>query len=154
MAKDKDDLTGWYRSQLSDLKSEFDKLQEGLRGSGSPPQARTTDSPASSPTQTTRSSPNIAPTPVIKPPQIKPVQVKPLAAPSQRRQETPPPERPERYVEPPAVEARTAEPRPVEARRTPAPHRRRPPKYHAAPRRRAGVTVWASMSAAPLPTSC
>lgn len=117
MAKDKDDLTGWYRSQLSDLKSEFDKLQEGLRGSDSPPQARTADSPASRPAQTARSSPKIAPTPVIKPPQVKPVQVKPLASPSQRRREAPPPQR---YVEPPAVEARTVEPRPVEARRTPA----------------------------------
>ena len=118
MAKDKDDLTGWYRSQLSDLKSEFDKLQEGLRGSSAPPQTRTTDSPASSPSPTARTSPKIAPTPVIKPPQVKPVQIKPLSSPSQRRREAPPPAR---YDEPPAVQARIAEPSPVEARRTPPP---------------------------------
>ncbi len=136
MAKDKDDLTGWYRSQLSDLKSEFDKLQEGLRGSGSPPQARSTDSQASGPSPTARSSPNIAPTPVIKSPQVKPVQVKPLASPSQRRREAPPPER---YVEPPAVEARTVEPSPIETRRTPAPAARPspPPAPVETPRRAA-----------------
>ena len=136
MAKDKDDLTGWYRSQLSDLKNEFDKLQEGLPDSGTPPQTRTTGSSVSGPSPTARTSPKIAPTPVIKPAQVKPVQIRPLAAPNQRRREAQPPGR---DVEPPAVEARTADPVPVEARRTPPPAARPspPPAPVETPRRAA-----------------
>ncbi len=143
MAKDKDDLTSWYRSQLSDLKGEFDRLQDGLRGTDDPRRDRTADRPAAGSPTTARTSspagvapPKIAPTPVIKPPRVKPVQIKPLSAPSQRRQDAPPPPR---HAEPPAIEARTADPAPAEARRTPTPAARPspPPAPAETPRRAA-----------------
>jgi len=121
MAKDGQKSSDWYESQLSDLKSQFDRLESQLRGSGAA--ARRSAPPAAAPPSPstharTTGAPEIAPPPEIAPaPQIAPPTVAP--APVSPPEIAPPPAAPEARRAP-QREARTPPAKPAAPARAPA----------------------------------